>query len=141
MSQAIAHFAFGAGITALMIAYLLPHVEMPRSLILFGGGGAVLPDVNKLFNSPTLDAIHAHQVVDIFWLHYTFDVYLDPNDSWAFALGTFGFFIASMAIYEYRATMEHGPVVHVVPERLIEAFSVASIEYHLTVGDEVDDGG
>ena len=121
MSMAIAHFAFGAGMTALVIAFLLPRVEFPRMLILFGGGWAMLPDVNKLYDSATLDAIHSHQIVDIFWLHWTFDTHIDPNDSWTIAAILFAFFIASMVIYEYRVTLDRGPVAHVVPERLIGA--------------------
>lgn len=135
MSMAIAHFAFGAGMTALVIAFLLPRVEFPRLLILFGGGWAMVPDVNKLSDSATLDAIHSHQIVDIFWLHWTFDTYIDPNDSWVIAAVLFGFFIASMMVYEYRVTTDKGPVVHVVPEPVIEACRPLSLEAYLDPSD------
>lgn len=129
MSYALGHFAFGAGMTALMIAYLLPRVELPRIVILFGGGWAMFPDVYKLVDVPAIETMHDSHVADAFWLHYTFDVYLDPDNSWAVTGLLFVFFIASMMVYEYRVALDRGPVVDIVPERLIEVTRPVSMAY------------
>lgn len=127
MTFAIGHFAFGAGMAALMIAFLLPQVELPRTIIVVGGAWAMLPDMNKVSGHWIGDVVNNGHVGDVFWLHYSIDTYVDTGDTWIVSAGFFVFFIVSIMVYEYRATLEKGPVMNVVPERVIEAFAWASL--------------
>jgi len=93
MSTAIAHFGFGAAVTALVVLYLLPPVRYERPIILLGGVWGMIPDAHWV--SPVLQdelySVHNSVVVDAFWLHRTLDV-LDPGDSHligAIMLGSF----------------------------------------------------
>lgn len=104
MSMDIAHFAFGAAMTSLVITFLIPTVWHPRTLIVLGGGWAMLPDIHWI--SPIaraqLRAFHASPVADIFWFHRTLDR-LDPSDSKLIAAGVLAFFILTTMLAEHRS--------------------------------------
>lgn len=105
MSLDIAHFAFGAAMTSLAITLLVPTVWYPRTLVMVGGGWAMLPDVHWI--SPVwqaeLHALHGSSVwVDLFWLHRTLDR-LDPGDSKLVAAGFLAFFLFATFVTEARS--------------------------------------
>lgn len=125
MSIAIVHFAFGAGMTTLLVTFLfadapspvtvvtagdwlerLPTVPYPRTVILLGGVWAVLPDVQRItpINRSWFFDLHKSYWADIFWFHRTIDV-LDPNDSEMIAAVLVLFFIGVTVLaewWEYR---------------------------------------
>ncbi|WP_135855109.1 hypothetical protein [Halorussus salinus] len=105
MSMAIAHFAFGAAMTTLLITFLVPAVRYPRTLLLVGGGWAMLPDlhwVSPIFNQQ-LRTLHQTSVwMDLFWFHRTLDQ-ADPSDSKTIAGGFLAFLILTTAIAERRS--------------------------------------
>lgn len=101
MSMAITHFAFGAAMTTVLVTLFfslgpsplsalvgnsawdrLPAVPYPRTVVLFGGVWAMLPDAYRI--SPVgrswLFDFHKGHWADLFWFHRTLDV-LDPHDS------------------------------------------------------------
>lgn len=105
MSMAIAHFALGAGMTTLLITFFIPDARYPRTLLLGGGGWAMLPDVHWV--SPVakqqLHTIHQTSLwADFFWLHRTLDR-IDPTDSKTTAAVLLAFFILTTAIAEHRS--------------------------------------
>jgi len=104
MSMALAHFAFGAAMTTLLITFFLPAVRYPRTLLLVGGGWAMLPDlhwVSPVFTQQ-LHTIHQTSLwTDLFWFHRTLDQ-VDPTDSKAIAALFLGFFILATVITEHR---------------------------------------
>jgi hypothetical protein len=95
MSLALTHFAFGAAMTTLLLLFL-PQVRYPRTLVLGGGGWAMVPDLHWVspVASETLREIHrTSPLMDLFWLHRTLDR-LDPTDSPAVAAG----FLAALVV-------------------------------------------
>lgn len=104
MSMDIAHFAFGATLTSLVITFLIPTVWFPRTIILLGGGWAMLPDIHRI--SPvahrSLRTFHDSRWADICWFHRSLDT-LDPTDSELFAALLLGTFIVATMIGERRA--------------------------------------
>lgn len=108
MSMALAHFAFGAAMTTLVVTFIVPTVWYPRTLALAGGGWAMVPDFHWV--SPvatgTLREFHRSSVwTDVFWLHRSLDRF-DPTDSATVAAALLGFLIAATALaerYGYRA--------------------------------------
>ncbi|AFO56611.1 MULTISPECIES: hypothetical protein [Natrinema] len=104
MSIAIGHFAFGAAMTTLVVTYLVPTDRYPRTVILLGGGWAMLPDVHWIspIAAERLSAFHRTSVLtDIFWLHRTWDR-IDPTDSKSIAAVLLAFLIVATAIAERR---------------------------------------
>ncbi|SDK72418.1 hypothetical protein [Natronorubrum texcoconense] len=101
MSQAILHFAVGGTLTALLIA-LVPDVPYPRTLVLIGGGWAMIPDAAKLASHPALLALHDSPVADIFWFHRTLD-HLDESDSVRLASVALVIFIVVTSLLERRS--------------------------------------
>ncbi|WP_255197380.1 hypothetical protein [Halorarius litoreus] len=103
MSLAIAHFAFGAAITVLVVTYLVPGVRYPRLVALLGGVWAMVPDVHWV--SPVaaaqLKAIHGSPVVDVFFLHHTLDA-LDAGDSKVVGAALVGLLVVATALAERR---------------------------------------
>jgi|GEM_PF-1273285 len=83
MSMAIAHFAVGAAMTTLLVAFSLPTIRYQRSLILAGGGWALIPDIHWVSPVAAAEIHHFHRVspwVDLFWFHRFMDQ-IDPmND-------------------------------------------------------------
>jgi hypothetical protein len=88
VSLALAHFAFGAAMTTLLLT-LLPTVGYPRTVVLAGGTWAMVPDAHWV--SPvareTLRRFHqTSPLTDVFWCHRTLDR-LDPTDDPVVAAG------------------------------------------------------
>jgi hypothetical protein len=105
MSMAISHFAFWAAMTTLLITVLVPNIRYPRTLLLAGGGWAMVPDlhwVSPVFTEQ-LRAIHQTSPwMDLFWFHRTLDR-VDPGDSTAVAAVLIGLLIVATAVAEYRS--------------------------------------
>lgn len=104
MSIAIGHFAFGAAMTTLLVTYLVPTDRYPRTIVLFGGGWAMIPDFHWIspIAAQRLRDLHQTSVLtDLFWLHRTWDR-LDPTDSKLIAAGLLAFLFAATAIAEHR---------------------------------------
>ena len=103
--MAIAHFSFGAAMTTLLVTFLVPAVRYPRTLLLAGGGWAMLPDLHWVSPVFTQQLRTVHQTspwTDLFWFHRTLDR-VDPNNSRALAAGFLAFFILTTAIAERRS--------------------------------------
>lgn len=80
--MAIAHFAVGAALTTLLVAFVLPTIQYQRSMTLFGGGWALLPDLHWISPIAATEIHHFHRVspwVDLFWFHRFLD-YIDPTN-------------------------------------------------------------
>ncbi|MFC7075878.1 hypothetical protein [Haloarcula halophila] len=74
MSMAIAHFAFGAAKTTVLVTLFVPSSWYRRTLTLIGGGWAMVPDVHQVSPVATeqLKASHgASSWGDLFWFHRT----------------------------------------------------------------------
>lgn len=103
MSLAIAHFAFGAAVTVLVVTYLVPGVRYPRIVALAGGVWAMLPDAHWV--SPVyaaeLKALHGSSLVDLFFLHHTLDA-LDAGDSKTVAAAMVALLFVATALAERR---------------------------------------
>ena len=98
--MAIAHFAFGAGMTTLLV----PTVWYPRTVVLAGGGWAMGPDVHWV--SPVAEhrlqqLHHSSPLTDVFWLHRTWDR-MDPTDAKSIAAAMLVFLLVTTAIAEWR---------------------------------------
>lgn len=103
--MAIGHFAFGAAITTLLITFLVPNVRYPRTLLLAGGGWAMLPDLHWVspVYSQQLRTVHQTSLwTDLFWFHRTLDQ-IDPSDSKAIAAVFLAFFILTTVVAEHRS--------------------------------------
>ena len=96
MSLALAHFALGALLTALLFAVLWPSFRFSRTAVLLGGGVAMVPDLEKL--SPVyrteLAWLHDSAWADLFWFHGALDR-ADPADD---PLVAVGLFVALLAV-------------------------------------------
>lgn len=105
MSMALAHFAFGAAMTTLLVTFLVPGIRYPRTVLLAGGGWAMVPDfhwVSPVF-SEQLHTLHQTSLwTDLFWFHRTLDR-IDPTDSKATAALCLAFLILATALAEYRS--------------------------------------
>lgn len=105
VSAALTHFTFGAGMTTLLITFLIPNIRYPRTFLLAGGGWAMLPDlhwVSPIFTHQ-LHTFHQHSLwTDLFWLHRTLDR-ADPTDSNTIAAILLAFFILTTMIAEHRS--------------------------------------
>lgn len=114
MSLALAHFAFGATVTTLVVTFLVPTVWYPRTLVLLGGAWAMLPDLHQV--SPVavapLRAFHRTPWADLFWLHRTLDR-LDPTDSATVAALLLAGFLLVTALAERRDYRAPARVVRV----------------------------
>lgn len=100
----IAHFAFGGATTTLVVTYLVPTVWNPRTVVMVGGGWAMVPDIHHI--SPVfageLHLLHGTSPrMDVFWLHRSLDI-LDPTDSRARGALLLTFFIATTMLAERR---------------------------------------
>ncbi|GAB3669065.1 hypothetical protein [Halopiger thermotolerans] len=105
MSMAIAHFAFGAAMTTLLIAFLVPSVRYPRTVLLLGGGWAMLPDFHWVspIAKQQLHTIHQTSLwTDLFWFHRTLDR-MDPTDSKTVGATMLTLFLLATAIAEHRS--------------------------------------
>ena len=91
--------------TTLLITLFIPAIRYPRTLLLVGGGWAMLPDfhwVSPVF-AQELRTIHQTSPwTDLFWLHRTMDQ-VDPSDSKAIAAVFLVFFILTTMIAEHRS--------------------------------------
>ncbi|MFC6975771.1 hypothetical protein ACFQL1_15640 [Halomicroarcula sp. GCM10025709] len=103
MSMAIAHFAFGAAATTLVVALLVPASWYPRTLTLVGGGWAMLPDLHWISPVATEQLRELHGTspwVDLFWFHRTLDT-LDATDSTGVAAVFVALFIGATLFAEW----------------------------------------
>lgn len=102
MSMAVAHFAFGAGLTTIVTVFV-PVVWYPRTVVLAGGIWAMAPDVHWVspVASGRLYAFHSSRWADVFWFHRTLDR-LDPTDSKTVAAACLAFFVVTTAFAEWR---------------------------------------
>jgi hypothetical protein len=111
MSIAIAHFAVGAGLTALVVAAFAPRIWCARTLSLLGGVWAMVPDLHWV--SPVahrqLIALRTSAWGDLFWFHRALDL-LDPADSKAVGAACVAFFVAATACAEYWTRRSPTPV-------------------------------
>jgi hypothetical protein len=110
MSLAIAHFAFGATVTTLVLAAVGPTFGYPRTVVLAGGGWALVPDLHWV--SPVarrrLHRIHeSSPVTDLFWLHRTLDR-VDPADSKTVAAALVAALLLATALAEWRGRRSPG---------------------------------
>lgn len=104
MPLGIAHFAFGATVTTLVVTYLVPTVWYPRTTPIVGGGWAMLPDAHNVSPVFAADLRHLHYHspwMDLFWLHRTLDG-LDAANSQGFAALAVAAFIATTLVAERR---------------------------------------
>jgi hypothetical protein len=103
MSLAVAHFAFGAAMTTLVVTLVVPASWYPRTLTLVGGGWAMVPDFHQISPVATEQLRHIHQTspwTDVFWLHRTLDT-LDPTDSTRVAALFIALFIGTSLFAEW----------------------------------------
>lgn len=100
----IAHFAFGAAMTSLVVTFLVPTVRYPRTLVAVGGGWAMLPDVHRIapIGAARLRELHGSVWADACWFHRTLDQ-LDPSDSEEFAALLLGLFLVATLVGERRS--------------------------------------
>lgn len=101
MSLAIAHFSVGAAMTTLLITVFFPEIPYPRTVIVFGGGWALIPDIQKIspVGQDRLYTFHESHWADVFWFHRTVDV-IDSGDTELFAAGALAVFIVITMISE-----------------------------------------
>lgn len=100
----IGHFAFGAAMTTLLVTLFLPSVRHPRLLAVMGGFWAVVPDIGRVVAEPMLVEFPMLHGADIFWLHHTLTVIVDPNESYWFASVMIVILIVATITAEIRET-------------------------------------
>lgn len=101
MSQAITHFAIGAGITGVVVTYLIPKVIFPRTIVLLGGVWGMLPDAVKLYDAQLFRTLHGSGWTDVFWFHYSLD-HIDSGDSTVWATLAVTLLIGLTFLFEER---------------------------------------
>ena len=109
--MALAHFAFGAAMTTLVVTLLVPTVWYPRTLVLVGGGWAMVPDfhwVSPVANAQLRQIHETSLLTDLFWFHRTWDR-VDPTDSKLVAAGLVALLLVATAVAERRSY--HAPAV------------------------------
>jgi hypothetical protein len=104
MSIAIGHFVVGAAVTTVVVTLFVPGVSYPRTVVLAGGGWAMVPDFHQV--SPvareTLFAFHNSPWADLFLFHRTLDT-LDATDSNTVAAVLLAGFILTTVVAEHRS--------------------------------------
>lgn len=123
MPQGIAHFAFGAAVTTLVVTVLVPGVGYPRTLAALGGGWATLPDahnVSPVFAAQLRQLHYTSPWMDLFWFHRTLDG-IEAANSNAFAAAMLAAFILVTMLAEHlddrttslvlatESSLDHGP--------------------------------
>lgn len=116
----IGHFAFGAAMTTLLVTLFIPTVQYPRLLAAMGGFWAVVPDVGRVIVHPLLAEFPLLHGADIFWLHYTMTVLVDPGESYWLAAGMIAFFIVATFVAEIREFRGSTAVLPVFEDAAIE---------------------
>lgn len=103
MSLGIGHFAVGATVTTLALWLLWPRMANHRSLVIFGGLWAMIPDAGKLsmFQTEEVLAFHDSAAANVFWGHRYLDI-LDSGDSPEVA----GFCLALLALVSLLAEID-----------------------------------
>ena len=112
MSIAIGHFVVGAALTTVAVTLLVPNVSYPRTVVLAGGGWAMVPDFHQVspFAREALLEFHRSAWADLFWFHRTLDT-LDPTDSNTVAAVLLAGFILTTAVAERRSYRTPAAVV------------------------------
>lgn len=103
MSLALTHFVFGALCATLLVSYLLPNRNYPRTIIIASGIWAMLPDfhwVVPIFEAQ-FRAGHGSVLANIFWFHQLFDL-ADPADSHRLAAVLLGVLLLVTLLAEER---------------------------------------
>jgi hypothetical protein len=104
VSLALAHFALGGLLTALVLSVLWPSFRFSRTAVLLGGGVAMVPDLEKL--TPVyrreLAWLHDSAWADLFWFHRALDR-ADPADDPLVAVGLFVAFLVGSLLAELYA--------------------------------------
>ncbi|ELZ80552.1 hypothetical protein KU306_17965 (plasmid) [Haloferax larsenii] len=111
MSIAIGHFAFGAALTALTAALFVPRFRFHRTVVVFGGLWAMIPDFYHV--SPVggsfVRLLHDSAAADLFWGHGALDAF-DATDSKEIAALFLGFFFVATVLSEIRMAAVRGRV-------------------------------
>lgn len=79
MSIGITHFAVGGMLSYLVWRTVSRERRLDALVIVLGGLWAMLPDVNKVAQQPTADALHRSVLANVFWGHQLLDT-ADPDD-------------------------------------------------------------
>ena len=82
-SLSLAHFAIGATGPTVLVALLPGRIRISRTLVLFGGTWALVPDAYKLASSYVgwMVGFYDSPLGNLFWFHRLVDA-LDPTDSY-----------------------------------------------------------
>jgi len=105
MSIAIGHFVVGAALTTAAVTLFVPDVSYPRTIVLAGGGWAMIPDFHQVSPVAREALFEFHQSspwADLFWFHRTLDT-LDATDSNAVAAALLSVFILTTVVAERRS--------------------------------------
>jgi len=105
MSIAIGHFVVGAALTTIVVTLFVPNVRYPRTIVLAGGGWAMVPDFHQVSPIARETLYEFHQsspLTDLFWFHRTLDT-LDTTDSNAIAALLLAAFIVTTVVAERRS--------------------------------------
>lgn len=122
MSFALGHFAIGAALTVLLVYVLHPETRYSRTLMLVGGGWAMLPDINKLSPVYTVEltAFHDSWVANLFWGHRFLDA-VDAGDSAELSAAAFAVLLVVVVFLETQTVWRADEVVPA--RRVIHAVS------------------
>lgn len=103
MSMAIAHFALGATLTALLVTFVVPRTPYSRVIVVLGGVWAMVPDLHWVLPAyrAELRALSDSIVANVFWFHPLVDAY-DAGDSKALAAALIGALVVATAVAEHR---------------------------------------
>ncbi|WP_396613370.1 hypothetical protein ACH9L7_17225 (plasmid) [Haloferax sp. S1W] len=109
MTLAIGHFAFGAALTALAVALFAPRFRFHRTVVVFGGLWAMVPDFFHVtpIGVAFFRELHDTTAANLFWGHRMLDV-LDTTDSKEVAALLLGFFFVATALSEFRTALVRG---------------------------------
>jgi hypothetical protein len=122
MSLAITHFAVGAACTALVLT-LLPSIPFQRTLVVAGGGWAMIPDGWRFL--PATSAAYAHEFhrtawANLFWFHNVIDR-ADVGDSTAVGVLVLCGFLGVTLATDYRNYRTPESVQDAVPDDLFDS--------------------
>ena len=103
MSLGLTHFAVGAALTALVLAFGFPSIRYRQTWIIIGGLWALVPDlhyISPVYQAP-LKQIKATVLGDVFWFHRTMDALEQGRGSRVVAGIAVGFLLVTIAATEF----------------------------------------